>query len=179
VPPERDWVRIVASERCDECGLETSTVTRDELGGSIGYEGHEWRSLLCDTDVGALRWRPDPARWSALEYGAHVRDVLGVFVDRIGRAMAETDAEFGWWDHEASVLEERYNDQRPRAVAVELEANAGRMVSALARLDDGSWQRRGTRRSGEVFTVEGLARFALHEARHHRLDAARTIATRT
>jgi hypothetical protein len=33
------------------------------------------------------------------------------------------------------------------------------------------WSRTATRREDETFTVAGLARFALHESRHHRADA--------
>ena len=48
---------------------------------------------------------------------------------------------------------------------------AEELIADLVHLDDAGWRRAGTRRRRERFTVEGLARFALHEAHHHRLDA--------
>jgi hypothetical protein len=68
------------------------------------------------------------------------------------------------------VTEERYNEQDPRTVADALSANADRLAALLARLDEAQRARTGERRDGEVFTVEGLGRFALHEAEHHLHD---------
>jgi hypothetical protein len=106
-----------------------------------------------------------------------VRDVLALFRDRVGLAMAEEEPEFGWWDHEAAVVVERYNAQDPGCVAAALQSNAQGLMVALPPLGDPAWQRAGTRRGRERFTVEGLARFALHEAHHHRVVALRALIT--
>jgi hypothetical protein len=100
-----------------------------------------------------------------------VRDVLVVFADRVALALDTDDPVFGWWDHEAAVLEDGYNAQAPPAVAAALDDAADRWARMLGRLPAAGWSRRGTRRQGESFTVEGMARFVLHEARHHRHDA--------
>lgn len=173
---ERDWYKIVAEEACDECGLVAATVARHALGADLVGEAERWGVLLTGPgDSALLRRRPESGVWSPLEYGAHVRDVMAVFADRVARALAEDEPEFGWWDHEAAAVDEHYNEQRPAAVASELSAAAQRLAAALAPLDDDAWRRAGTRRSRERFTIEGLARFALHEARHHRVDAERTL----
>ena len=109
--------------------------------------------------------------WSPLEYAAHARDVLEVFTGRIDRVLNESHPTFGWWDHDAAVLEEDYNGQQPTAVAEGIRVNADRMAAALAAVPADGWTRTGQRRDGEVFTVAGLGRFALHEVHHHRLDA--------
>lgn len=169
---ERDWFRVVAEERCEECGMSAGDVARAELGPTILVEGDRWGALLA-SNAGSGEWRrrPSAVAWSALEYGAHVRDVLALFGRRVAQATVEDEPEFGWWDHEAAALADRYNDQDPGTVAVALRTNAEELVAALADLDDAGWQRAGTRRRGERFTVEGLARFALHEAHHHRIEA--------
>ena len=89
-----------------------------------------------------------------------MRDVLALLGRRVSQAMVEDDPEFGWWDHEAAALVDGYNDQDPDTVAVALRRHAEELVAKLADLDDAGWQQTGTRRRGERFTVEGLARFA-------------------
>ncbi len=168
---DRDWVRIVADQRCPECGLAAAEVARPALASAIEAVAGQSMARLCDRDPARLRGHDGSGRWSALEYGAHVRDVLAVFTDRMAQAVVTDGPDFGWWDHEAAVVEEAYNDQDPRAVARELVAQARRMGELLRGLADRSWPRRGTRRAGEEFTVEGMARFALHEAGHHLHDA--------
>ncbi len=147
-----------------------------ELGPALLRESDRWVELLArSAGPGEWRRRPNALAWSALEYGAHVRDVLVLFRRRVSQAIVEDDPEFGWWDHEAAALADRYNGQDPDTVADALRTNAEELVAELADLDDAAWQRAGTRRRGERFTVEGLARFALHEAHHHRIDAQALI----
>lgn len=169
---ERDWYRVVVQERCGECGLRAGEVARDVLGPAIVDEGDRWGELLtCNASSTELRRRAFPETWTPLEYAAHVRDVIELFTGRIGLALSEDQPEFGWWDHEAAARAEGYNDQDPAAVATALRAGAREMAAALASLADWEWRRTGTRRRHERFTVEDLARFCLHEAHHHRLDA--------
>jgi mannose-6-phosphate isomerase-like protein (cupin superfamily) len=173
---ERDWYAVVAEERCDDCGLAAAAVPQHELGTAISREGARWGALLSERAEHELRRRPRADVWSALEYAAHVRDVLALFRDRVGSAITEEEPEFGWWDHEAAAVEEGYNEQDPPVVAAMLQEAAERLVMALPAERDAAWQRAGTRRERERFTVDGLARFALHEARHHRFDAERGLA---
>jgi hypothetical protein len=169
---EPDWVAVVASERCVECGFEAARIQRGELGRSFQAEAGCWATLLSETNVAKLRHRPSTVVWSALENAAHVRDVVSVFTDRILMALNESDPEFGWWDHETAVTAEDYNGQSPLAVAAAIASNVERLEGVLIGLDALSWQRAGTRRVIERFSVEDLARFALHESRHHRHNAA-------
>jgi len=166
-----DWVRVVGEERCPECGLTASKVAPAELPARFADEARAWAQLLRETDARALRRRPTSDVWSPLEYAAHARDVMAVFTGRIERARHESHPTFGWWDHEAAVIEEDYNGQDPAAVAVGIELNADRIGGALAAVPADGWNRTGERRDGEVFTVAGLGRFALHEVHHHRRDA--------
>ena len=173
--PERDWVRIVAEQRCEECGLRASSIPRRELGRAIQLQAELWASLLHVAGGASLRRRAIPGRWSALEYGAHVRYVLVVFSHRIADAAMGTNPDFGWWDHEAAAVADRYNEQDPCSVAAELEAAAELLVGIIARLDSPCWEYTATRRGSELFSVDGLVRFALHEAHHHRVDAEASL----
>jgi hypothetical protein len=172
-----DWFRIVGEGTCHQCGLTASQVDRGDLAGAVGAECERWVVLLGEhLHTADLRYRPEATTWSALEYAAHVRDVLGVFADRVELALTEDRPEFGRWDHEATAVAERYNDQDPELVALVLLARGRRLASLLGSVEPLQWEREGTRRGTERFTVDGLGRFALHETRHHRLDAERSIA---
>jgi hypothetical protein len=171
---ERDWT-VVQQQRCAECGLDASIVPVRQLPDAIRSVARRWRLFLATTSVDALRHRPRPDHWSALEYAAHSRDVLAVFTERVELALVADNPQFGWWDHEAAVVDERYNEQDPVAVAAVLETNADLFATVLAAVPDDGWGRHGVRRSGEQFTVAGLARFALHEAHHHLQDAERSV----
>ncbi|HUZ21168.1 MAG TPA: DinB family protein [Acidimicrobiales bacterium] len=171
-----DWFRIVEGT-CRQCGLTASQIDRYDLAGAVGAECERWVVLLVEhLQTPDLRSRPDATTWSALEYAAHVRDVLAVFADRVELTLAEDGPEFGWWDHEAAAVAERYNDQDPELVALVLLARARRLAALLGSVEPRQWGREGTRRGTERFTVDGLGRFALHETRHHRLDAERSLA---
>ena len=176
--PERDWVRVVAEQQCNECGLRASSIPRSDLGRAIQVQVESWGLMLQVADIAVLRRHASPGRWSALEYAAHVRDVLVLFGHRIGDAAMGTNPDFGWWDHEAAAVADRYNEQDPCSVAAELEAAAELLAAIIARLDSTSWEYTGTRRGTELFSVDGLVRFALHEAHHHRVDAEALLGSR-
>ena len=169
---DRDWVQVVAEERCAECGLAASHLARADLGPALRHEAEAWAALLSGPGDEHLRARSGET-WSALEYAAHTRDTLAVFAGRIERVRVEDDPQLGWWDHEAAAVDERYNEQDPAVVAVALVANARALADLLATVGADEWGRTATRRAGERFTIEGMARFALHEARHHWADAER------
>jgi hypothetical protein len=167
---ERDWVRVVAEETCDECGLNAGGVDRASLPDLLRAEAAAWSSFLRSAPAPSLRGRRDEA-WSPLEHACHARDTLAIFAGRVDRVLAEDEPELGWWDHEAAAVDERYDEQDPLEVAGAVVANAGVLATGLERVEGDGWARAGVRRAGERFTVEGLGRFALHEARHHRVAA--------
>ncbi|MCB1005227.1 MAG: DinB family protein, partial [Acidimicrobiales bacterium] len=72
--------------------------------------------------------------------------------------------------------DEGYNEQDPAAVLADLDLNADRLARVLATVPDEGWERAGTRRGAERFTVADMARFCLHEAHHHLRDARRAAA---
>ena len=170
----RDWTRS-QFERCPDCGADASAIADDELGAQIVREIAVWGRLLAAADPLAVRGRPRDGVWSALEYGCHVRDVLPVMSARIGRMLADDQAELGWWDHEAAAVDDRYNEQVPVLVVESMTANARRFSATLAGIRGGDWDCSAERRAGERFTVRGTARFVLHEVIHHREDASRSL----
>jgi hypothetical protein len=122
-----------------------------------------------------LRARPTPASWSALEYAAHVRDVLELFERRVVQLL-QGESELEVVDHDRAVAEGHYNDLDPATVLEQLEAAAGALAVRLEGLEPDDWSRTGTR-AGEERTMLDIGRRAAHEAHHHLLDIGRALRT--
>ncbi len=167
------------SERCPECAFDPNGVGPEELPAAVAGLGRRYQApltrFLPGEDASLLIARPLPGVWSALAYACHVRDVLAIFDARIARMLTEDAPELGWWDHEAAVEADAYERQPPAEVAAAIAANAAALSATLAAVPDEGWDRTGTRRDGEVFTVLGAGRFALHEGTHHLLDIGRVL----
>ncbi|MCB0977374.1 MAG: VOC family protein [Acidimicrobiales bacterium] len=170
------WLSIVESATCAGCGLTPADGPTGTVGGRILDEAQRWASLL-DADDTAVRTRPNPSTWSALEYAAHVRDALGIFDERVARMLVEFEPELGWWDHEAAIEEGNVNDLDAESVVADLVRNAMELRTTLQRVTGTAWYRQGMRRRREKFTIETMARFALHEVVHHRVDAQRSLSS--
>jgi hypothetical protein len=141
----------------------------------------DWREFLLTADDEYLRTNPEPGVFSPIQYGAHVRDILRVYGDRVLLAIAEDDPEVPTF-HPAEAEWEAYNALGREELAADLEAQADRLAAILDGLDDDAWSRTVTRTALVAgtdavyrFTVAGIASYAVHEAHHHLLDADGTI----
>lgn len=166
------------SERCPECAFDPSEFGAAELPGAIAGLGRRYQApltrFLPGEDHSIVVARPLPGVWSALAYACHVRDVLALFDARIGRMLTEDAPELGSWDHESAVEADAYEKQPPAEVAAAIAANAAALSATLAAVPDDGWDRTG-RRGGDLFTVLGTGRYALHEGTHHLLDIGRVL----
>jgi hypothetical protein len=165
-PDDKDWT-FVLDRRCPECGYLASEVDARDLPSLVRAAAAPWPEVLGRADV-ALR--PEPAVWSPLEYGCHVRDVLRVFLGRIELIRTGDNPVFANWDQDATALEERYWEQDPATVAAELADAAERNAAAWADIAEPEWSRPGTRSNGSAFTLDTLGRYMLHDLRHHLHD---------
>jgi hypothetical protein len=80
IPDNKDWTWVLYRP-CPECGLDTSSFAREQIAGMIVANALAWQRVL--TGPEEIRTRPAPDRWSALEYGCHVRDVLRLYDHRL------------------------------------------------------------------------------------------------
>jgi hypothetical protein len=167
------------SERCPECAFDPGGVAAADLPAAVDGLGRKYQApltrFLPGEDASLLVAHPLEGVWSALAYACHVRDVLAVFDARIARMLTEDAPEFGWWDHEAAVEGDAYETQPTAEVAAAIAANAAALSATLAGVPDDAWDRTGTRGDGELFTVLGAGRYALHEGTHHLLDIGRVL----
>lgn len=166
VPDSKNWTWVLERE-CPECGFDSSATASADVPALLRANAAAWPAVLQRTDVAV---RPDESTWSALEYGAHVRDVFRIFRVRLGLMLDETDPEFANWDQDVTAVEERYNEQEPAVVAAELTEAAALLAADFEAVPDGAWVRRGLRGDGSVFTVDTLARYFIHDPVHHLHD---------
>lgn len=157
-------------DHCDECGYHYSDLAREVLGEALVEATEGVIESL--SDAGTLRQRPEPEVWSALEYGCHVRDLLDVQRNRIGRALVEETPAFESMRREERVTELAYNERDPAAVAADLAVNAKALAATVRDLDDEGWERTGIYNWPETSerSVEWIVRHTIHELVHHRRD---------
>jgi hypothetical protein len=168
VPESKDWTWVLDTP-CPECGFASSVFAVGDVGSMIRSNAADFAIVLA-APAGELRRRPDPATWSPLEYGAHVRDVYRLFRERLALMLDEDDPLFADWDQDATAVAERYGEQDPSVVATELVAAAAVLADAFDAIDGEQWQRPGRRSDGSAFTVDSFARYLIHDPVHHLHD---------
>jgi len=165
-PDGKDWTWVLEA-RCPECGFAASDVDPQGIGGTVRDLVPRWVAVLHRADA---RERPEPHVWSALEYGAHVRDVMRLFDERVRLMVDQDDPLFANWDQDATALAERYDLQDPAVVADELALAAAATADRFDAVAPGQWERTGRRSNGSLFTVRTLGQYFLHDVVHHLHD---------
>lgn len=163
---------------CVSCGHRAGDVPSRDMAAALVAAGRDWQlflSTVTDHPGGrdGLRIRPGPDRWSAVEYGCHVRDLLALAARRIELALLTGAPSFDPWDHEAEADAAFYREQDPVAVADDIEHAAIELARLHQRIDAADLVRGGVG-NGRQLTIEDLAALALHEALHH-LEDARSV----
>jgi hypothetical protein len=165
-PDTKDWTWVL-QRPCAECGFDSRTVGLGDVPGIVRDNAAVWPGVLAAPDAGR---RPDAGTWSPLEYGCHVRDVFRLFEYRLGLILDEDDPVFPNWDQDTTAVQERYGEQDPARVAVELGEAAASVAAAFEGVPPGAAGRTGRRSDGAVFTVETFGRYFVHDLVHHRWD---------
>jgi hypothetical protein len=165
-PDDKDWTWVL-TRPCTECAYDAALVGHGDVAAGLRANAARWRPLLEHPDAAT---RPHPDRWSALEYGCHVRDVFRRFRSRLAVMLDEEDPTFEDWDQDATARADRYETQDPLVVTAELEAAAAALADAFDAVPEDAWDRTGTRSDGARFTTATLGRYLLHDPVHHVWD---------
>lgn len=168
-PDDKNWTWVL-ERGCPDCGFDASAFDRADVAVLLRETVGAWPALLADP---LATLRPSDDQWSALEYGCHVRDVFRLFEHRLHRMLTEDGPQFANWDQDVTAIDDRYDQQDPAVVSVEL-ADAGRSAAErFGAIGDDQWERTGFRSDGAAFTVESFARYFLHDPVHHVDDVRR------
>lgn len=168
VPDDKDWTWVLHAT-CAECGFDVSALPATDVARLIRENAAAWTTALrAPADDVRVRRRPD--RWSSLEYGAHVRDVYRLFHERLRRMLREDDPLFANWDQDVTARNERYGEQEPGRVGVELADAAVALADEFERVRGDQWLRPGRRSDGASFTIESFSRYLIHDPVHHLWD---------
>jgi hypothetical protein len=169
-PDDKNWTWVL-ERACPECGYE-STVGVDQMGAAIRDLAIRWQIVLAS---GNARQRPQPAVWSPLEYGCHVRDVFRKFDERLNLMVSEVDPHFANWDQDQTAIDDRYWEQDSERVSEQLGVAAAALADRFDAVAPGEHERRGFRSDGSTFTIASFAQYLLHDPVHHLWDVGAEV----
>jgi hypothetical protein len=155
-------------ELCEDCGFDFDVVPRDDITPRV-LEGAQAMADLIRSDALRSLQRPTAQRWSAVEYAAHVRDVLLTIRDRLVIGLVEDNPGFKPLYREERISLGLYRSDTADDVAVELGAAA----SMIARLFDEIDEQLLLRLVQYGFpdpserSLLWMGRQAVHEVEHH------------
>jgi hypothetical protein len=176
-----EWTRI-QQEACPQCGDNPSSRFPGDLGPLAVERAVKWRQFLMQADVTFLRTNPEAEVFvfSPLQYGAHVRDMLKVYGDRMVLGLEQEQPTSPLF-YPAQEVFESYNQLGVYELTTDMERWAERLATLVAGMEPSSWSRTVINDRGVygvcTFTIAGLACNAVHEAHHHLLDATGTLGT--
>lgn len=165
-PDTKDWTWVLGTA-CPECGFDAGGFPAEQVGGRVRSDLPRWQSVLARTDAGV---RPNSDIWSATEYACHVRDVCGLFVDRLNLMLTQDDPMFADWDQDETAIEKDYTSQLAAPVSADLGVSFPAAADAFDAVPDDAWERPGSRSNGSTFTTRTLAQYFLHDLVHHLHD---------
>ena len=167
VPDSKDWTWVL-ERACHECGLDTRQVVPGDVAGVLRANSAAWVEVLHGPPD--VRRRPASHVWSPLEYACHVRDVFRLYDQRLLLMLAEVHPLYPNWDQDETAVVERYGEQDPSTVAMELAEAGGTLARHFDEVSGEQWQRGGRRSDGAHFTVASFARYFIHDPVHHLHD---------
>ena len=155
------------------CGFDDRSVAIDEIDDRSSRGVAEIIAIL-RADPTTVQ-RPAPDRWSALEYAAHVRDVLLLLRDRTVIGLVEDNPTFAPLYRDERIQLALYRADTPAGIATELDAARTMFVRLFGELDAVSLERpvRYGHPDPTTRTVGWMGKQAVHEVEHHLDDIRR------
>jgi DinB superfamily len=167
-------------EACEVCGFVWDHVLDDEIAPRVLAGGEAIAGYLSG-DPTAVGARPSPSTWSALEYAAHVRDVLLHVRDRLVITLVEDGATFKPLYRDQRVDLGLYAGDEADTVAAELRSAAGLFARTFSRIEPAALDRTGEYAFPlpTTRTVRWMGQQVVHEVEHHLDDVAEGLRTRS
>ncbi len=161
---------------CDECSFDWE-LAADGVLRTLATFPNAYRTRLDRfrraPDAGVIRQRPSPEVWSAVEYAAHMRDVIDFYADRIDRVLNEDRPQMTGGDFSSMPERRGYREQDPTVIIDEIAGSSVAVGERLRSLSADQWARVGIGVDGDERTLLILARRLAHDGQHHLLDLDR------
>jgi len=160
---------------CPACGFSYAAGGLDDSLLAV----HAGVAALRDSLTGAgdeVRRRPAAGGWSAVEYLAHVRDVLVTSSLRLHRVIHEDRPVLEPMYNDWRAARLRYADEDVPALLDQLERAANALAEEVASVREGTWARTGGRYPDEQRPAAWFVRHAAHEVTHHLQDVRALLA---
>jgi len=165
---------------CGECGFVYSSVGVADGIEKLRSLPRRYRAPLTrflpgeDGDA-VVRARPAPETWSALEYAAHMRDVVMLWGWSLNEVLKNDNPVIPVPSTEdLDKVSADYARLDPGEVADQLAANVERMAAKAEAAPPDAWARTGDF-GGDTISALDIVRKVLHEGNHHLLDIGRGL----
>jgi hypothetical protein len=162
---------------CEVCGFRWNELGPHEVPSRLVHAVESFTTLILDADA-KVGLRPSAQRWSILEYGGHLRDVLISIRERIITACIVDD-----WTGPSIHREERielgfYSPDLPAEVISELLVTSRLLVKTFeaVRADQLGREFIFSTVSPSRVTILWAGAQAVHESEHHLADVRENLA---
>lgn len=166
------------SEKCAECGFVWAEVDLDGIFWRISAGVNRILDAVYGDEASV---RPEPERWSSVEYAAHVRDVLLTMRERLVVGLVEDKPSFTpmYRDHRVSLG--LYRRDHEATLSDDLPASAEMFTRLLGCIAPADLNREVVYPSPEPRhrTLLWVAQQTLHEVEHHAGDIEQNQAATT
>jgi hypothetical protein len=165
----------VEHERCEACGFDGGSYDDASLLDALRGLGARWRALIAESGS-ALRQRPAPDVWSAIEYAAHSRDITALHVFGVEQALTVDEPSYPpiAADELIESAAATYVSSDPDEVVNSLDGEASRLAQVADDAGTGAWSR-GLTIGGARSDVRRMLEHALHDSLHHLDDVERGL----
>jgi hypothetical protein len=175
-------MRLMSNERasdvqtCAECGFSWVMLSRAEMASRMSAAIESFVDVIAKADE-IVDQRPSEDRWSILEYGGHLRDVILSIRERIVLASI-LDVPTGtpiYRDERVDIG--FYTQDKASDVVVELQVATYLLLKTFASLPEHFEDRRliYSAKTPLEITITGAMSNALHECEHHLGDATEDL----
>ena len=168
---------VAVSWKCPECGLEYDSISPRDASQALRSYPRRYRAVIGPflDDEEVLRRRPDPGTWSALEYTAHVADLLEAMTPQLSEIARKDNPHItDPISPDERAAEVRYNEMDPEQVLDWLQRSATTAADTADGLSADEFSRKATYPYGERELIDVL-RNMVHEGSHHLRDVERVL----
>jgi hypothetical protein len=167
-------------ETCEQCGFQWSAVSAEEIPDRLRFATGSFVGVIKAAGASA-NVRPSLERWSILEYGAHLRDVLISIRERIITASIEDEPTGAPIHRDDRVSLGFYKLDSSADVAKELAAASELFIRTFESLPADYERRRFTYSpvTPRKVTILWAGAQAVHEGEHHLSDVRENLARLT